>query len=94
VTNRKLNRYKAQLDDSTWWEKLLGAVLVLIVALAVVVLSGLVTLFAWNTGVVGLVAACGGTVTGISLSVAIATNFIVLILSRVFRRRIVIKAAA
>lgn len=63
------------------------AVLLLIAAVAaIVILGGIITQFAWNVGVVALVAACGGTVGKISLGAAIAANFALSIIGGVFRR--------
>jgi hypothetical protein len=51
----------------------------------IVVLSGLLTLLAWNVGVVGIAAALGTKVATISLGVAICANFAISVISRIFR---------
>lgn len=52
----------------------------------IVVLSGLLTLLAWNVGVVGIAAALGSQVSTISLGVAICANFAIAIIGRIFGR--------
>lgn len=65
-----------------------GGLLVLLTLAFVVgcfVLGGLVTMLAWNLGVVAIVAACGGTVAKIGLLTGIFTNIALNIVSRLIR---------
>jgi hypothetical protein len=73
--------------SSTGADIAVGAIVVaLIIAIiaAVVLLSGLITLLAWNVGVVGIAAALGATVGKISLGIAICANFAIGIIGRIF----------
>lgn len=65
----------------------LVGLLFLLVLVAVVILSGLLTLLAWNVGVVGIAAATGGSVGKISLGIAICVNIAIGIVARIFRGR-------
>lgn len=61
-----------------------AAVIVLAVVAAVLVLSGAVTLFAWNVGVVGVAAALGAKVSTIGLWTAIGAFVTIGVLGRLF----------
>lgn len=58
----------------------------LAIFLALIILGGLFTLFAWNIGVVALVAALGGEVGTINLLAAIGINFALTVIGGIFRR--------
>lgn len=64
---------------------LLLAIVLLVFLPIVVILSGLLTLLAWNVGVVAIVAACGGAVAKIGLGTAICANIALGIVGRIFR---------
>lgn len=76
------SRKKNDLTGGEWC-LLIG--LGLLVFSALVVLGGLFTLVAWNVGVVGIVAAAGGTVGKISLGIAICANIAIGVIGRIFR---------
>ncbi len=61
------------------------AVALVVVIAAIIVASGVLTMLAWNIGVVGLVAATGGSISKISLGVAICVNLAIGVLGRIFR---------
>lgn len=67
-----------------------GVIALLVVAFIVLVvlialLGGVITQFAWNYGVVALVAAAGGSLGKIGLVTAIAANLAISIVGRIFR---------
>lgn len=72
-------------NDLTGGEWCLLVGLGLLAFAALIVLSGLLTLVAWNVGVVGIVAAAGGSAGKITLGIAICANIAIGIVSRIFR---------
>lgn len=65
------------------WTKVAVALGGLAGALLGVLFVGVITMFAWNVGVVGVVAASGGAVGKIGLLTAIAANFAIGIVARI-----------
>jgi len=64
-----------------------GAVIAwgIVAVIAIVLIAGLVTLFAWNTGVVAALGAFGVAVGKVTFVEAIAINFAIGVIGRVFR---------
>lgn len=79
-------------NDSIAVSILVGVFVIGIIGLAVV-LGGLLTLLAWNVGVVGIVAAAGGSVGKIGLGIAICANIAIGIVGRIFRPRAEVKTS-
>lgn len=53
---------------------------VIVLVIALVMLSALLVLFGWNVGVVGIAAACGAKVTGISYGTALGASVALMVL--------------
>lgn len=65
-------------------DTVVGFIVMTVLFLVLVAVLGLITMFAWNVGVVALVAACGGEVSRISFLAAVAINFAIGVVRRVF----------
>lgn len=78
-------RRRKEARDKFFAGLLVAAVIIVLVA-ALVILCGLITMLAWNYGVVALVAACGGSVSKIGLITAVCANLAIGVISRIFRR--------
>lgn len=76
-------KYRPRKSDSPWVTGLVISFCILLFV-AIVVLSGLLTMLAWNIGVVGIAAALGATVGKISLGIAICANIAIGIIGRIF----------
>ncbi len=53
---------------------------VVVLVIALVMLLALLVLFGWNVGVVGIAAACGAKVTGISYGTALGASVALMVL--------------
>lgn len=87
---RDLKSRANKLDGPVEWAAAAIGVLLLIVLFLVIVgafavLGGLITMVAWNYGVVPIVAASGGAVAKISLLTGISANIAIGVISRIFR---------
>lgn len=80
---RNRTPYKTSTDDGLGCVLLALALLVLFPI--IVAISALITMLAWNLGVVALVAAAGGSVGKIGFITAIFVNFAIGIVARIFR---------
>lgn len=76
---------KVPSSDASGGEVLLGCLFALVLFVVIVVLFALLTQFAWNVGVVALVAACGGSVAKIGFWTAVAVNIALGIIARIFK---------
>lgn len=88
---RDLKSRANKLDGPVEWAAAAIGVLLLIVLFLVIVgafavLGGLITMVAWNYGVVPIVAASGGAVAKISLLTGISANIAISIVGRIFHR--------
>lgn len=85
-------RKRTKLDGPLQY---IGAAILVVLAIiafaalvgGIVALGGLITMLAWNYGVVALAAACGSAVAKIGFGTAICVNLAVGVLNRIFRPR-------
>jgi uncharacterized membrane-anchored protein len=70
--------------------QVIGTIIVVLAVLAliagIIALGGLLTLLAWNYGVVAIAAACGASVAKIGFGTAICLNLAIGVVGRIFRR--------
>lgn len=77
-------RRKADSVDAVTGCAIMLAILALLPAFAA--LGALLTMLAWNLGVVAIVAACGGHVAHIGFWTALFANIAIGVVGRIFRR--------
>lgn len=83
---REARRKAKRRDTALSVLGVVAAVVIIVLGIAgVLALGAVITKFAWNYGVVKLVAASGGSVAKIGFLTALAVNFAIGIIGRVFR---------
>lgn len=87
------NRYTKRTGSDDGLGRLLLALVILVLLPIIILIGGLITMLAWNLGVVALVAAAGGTVGKIGLITAIFVNFAIGIVARIFRPNVTTTAS-